>query len=261
MPSSCAGRPTGRSSSTCTATISRPRSSRARSRKWPSRPEQRGGSRSRSTSPMPRAATRMVRLHLPASRSIRANRAGAWVATCAAVAFCAATPAMAHGFGQRYELPLPLSLYLFGAASAVVVTFGIVALFVGHTPRAFPHAALNRHRAGRLLAGFTRALRLVCLGLFLLVLLAGFFGNQNPYRNIAPTMVWVIGWVGLAYVSVVFGNVWALINPWRTLFDGAEWLYRRLGGRHPLALCRPYPARLGVVPACVLFLAFSWIAL
>jgi hypothetical protein len=30
-----------------------------------------------------------------------------------------AVPAHAHGFGQRYDLPLPLSLYLFGTAAAV----------------------------------------------------------------------------------------------------------------------------------------------
>jgi len=170
---------------------------------------------------------------------------------------------MAHGFGQRYELPLPLSLYLFGAASAVVVSFVIVALFVGHAPaaRLYPRLDLSRRPLGTPLAGFMGALRLICLALFLLVVLAGFFGDQNPYRNIAPTMVWVIGWVGLAYVSVVFGNVWALINPWRTVFDAAEWLYDRLGGGRRLALCLPYPERLGVWPACVLLLAFSWIEL
>src|SRR5947209_20289696 len=32
-----------------------------------------------------------------------------------------AAPAEAHGFGQRYDLPLPLSFYLFGTAAAVVL--------------------------------------------------------------------------------------------------------------------------------------------
>src|SRR5437016_5219640 len=35
-------------------------------------------------------------------------------------------PAQAHGFGQRYDLPLPLSLYLLGTAAAVVLSFVIV---------------------------------------------------------------------------------------------------------------------------------------
>jgi len=74
---------------------------------------------------------------LPASRSIRANRTGAWVATCAAVAFCAATPAAAHGFGQRYELPLPLSLYLFGAAAVVALSFVVFTSPPPDTPAVF----------------------------------------------------------------------------------------------------------------------------
>ena len=49
-----------------------------------------------------------------------------------------ATPACAHGFGQRYDLPIPLSFYLIGTAAAVVVSFVIVALFVRERPR--PHA-------------------------------------------------------------------------------------------------------------------------
>ncbi len=42
----------------------------------------------------------------------------------------ASTPACAHGFGQRYELPLPLGLYLFGAAAVVALSFVVFALFV-----------------------------------------------------------------------------------------------------------------------------------
>jgi hypothetical protein len=38
--------------------------------------------------------------------------------------FCVlAVSAAAHGFGQRFDLPLPLSLYLFGTAAAVILSF------------------------------------------------------------------------------------------------------------------------------------------
>src|SRR5262249_39323186 len=53
----------------------------------------------------------------------------------ALAAACLATPAAAHGFGQRYDLPIPLSFYLVGAAAAVVVSFLIVGLFVREAPR------------------------------------------------------------------------------------------------------------------------------
>jgi hypothetical protein len=207
------------------------------------------------------------------SRSIPGN-AGGWgraamavrLLVPAVVGACGfATPAGAHGFGQRYDLPLPLSLYLLGTAAAVLFSFVVVGLFVRHAPlrRDYPHVDLLTHRLGRLIAspGLAVSIKLIALILFVVAILAGLFGNQNPYQNIAPTLVWIIGWVGLAYVSAFIGNLWVLINPWRTLFDGAEALYRRVGRGRDLSLRLTYPEVLGVWPAFVLLLAFSWIEL
>ena len=74
-------------------------------------------------------------------------------------------------------------------------------------------------------------------------------------------MVWIIWWVGFAYVSAFVGNLWALINPWRTIFEAVETIYRGITGRPELSLRLPYPAALGVWPAFVLLLAFAWIEL
>jgi hypothetical protein len=102
------------------------------------------------------------------------------------------------------------------------------------------------------------ALRVAALGLFALVILAGLIGDQNPYRNIAPTLVWIVWWVGLAYVQAFAGDLWRLINPWATAYDAAQWLWRRLGLGKELSLRLPYPPWLGAWPACLLLLAFSW---
>ena len=180
-----------------------------------------------------------------------------------AVLCLAASPAAAHGFGERYELPLPLSYYLIGAAAAIVVSFAVAGLFV-RQPRAggHPRVDLLARPIGRILAhpALVWSLKLAVLGLFVLVLVAGFIGSDNPYRNIAPTLVWIVGWVGLAYVSALLGDVWALANPWRTLFAAVERLYvnSRSGS---LSLALPYPAALGVWPAFILLFAFSWIEL
>jgi hypothetical protein len=169
------------------------------------------------------------------------------------------TPAGAHGFGQRYDLPLPLSLYLFGGAAAVVFSFVVVGLFVRSTPptRAHSRVDLFDYPLGRTVAALGVPLKLSALALFAAMLVAGFFGDQNPYRNLAPTLVWIIAWVGLAYISAFVGNIWPLINPWRTVFDGVQAAYRRICGRN-LALDKPYPHALGVWPAVLLLLAFSW---
>ncbi len=202
------------------------------------------------------------------SRSIRVDAGGrgptAWTVwyhvVAAAMACIASAPAAAHGFGQRYDLPLPLSLYLFGAAAAIVFSFVVIGVFVRRAPgtHGYPHVDLRGHSLGRLIASCVLVLKLLVLGLALVTVLAGFWGNSNPYQNIAPTMVWVIGWVGFVYVSAFIGNVWAAVNPWRTLFDLAEWLHRRVHRGHDLSLHLVYPAMLGVWPAFVLLLAFSW---
>src|SRR5262249_4548552 len=130
-------------------------------------------------------------------------RFGMAVALAFVGATCAATAASAHGFGERYDLPLPLSLYLWGAAAAVAVSFVIVGLFVRDVPRAEAtrQVDLLASSLGSFAPGAALILRLLAVALLLLTILAGFWGNQNPYRNIAPTLVWIIGWVGLAYVS------------------------------------------------------------
>src|SRR5437588_2711237 len=134
---------------------------------------------------------------LPISRSTRASAAPRLVvktvafAGIAAAACSVATPAAAHGFGQRYDLPLPLAFYLFGTASAVVLSFVIAGLVMRRSPTAdsYPRINLLAFSLGRLTAGagFGLALRLTSLVLFAVTIAAGFWGDQNPYRNIAPT--------------------------------------------------------------------------
>ena len=63
-------------------------------------------------------------------------------------------------------------------------------------------------------------------------------------------MVYVAFWVGVPFASLLLGDVWRLISPWRALGRGAGWVMRRFGGDElpePLA----YPARLGRWPAAV----------
>jgi hypothetical protein len=178
-----------------------------------------------------------------------------------AVLLVQAAPAWAHAFGQRYDLPVPLGLYLAGAAAAVALSFVVVGLFFRDVAwsRAYPRLNLLRLPLGRLAAHpyLLFLLKLAAVLLFALVVAAGLLGDQHPMRNLAPTMFWVVFWVGLAVVSAFLGNLWALINPWRTLFAWAETLCRRFGGR-ALSLGLPWPEALGVWPAVALLLAFVW---
>ena len=170
--------------------------------------------------------------------------------------------AQAHGFAQRYDLPVPLELYITGAAAAVALSFVVVAFFVrGHrTVEHYPHFNLLTTKIGRLCAhplllALLRLLGVLVLGL---VIVAGFIGDTNPFKNIAPTTVWVIWWVGLAYVSGLLGDLWALINPWKAVFGFVERAIRLIRPGARLSLGIAYPRWLGNWPAVILFFWFVW---
>ena len=177
----------------------------------------------------------------------------------AAVLELAALPASAHAFGTRYDLPLPLGLYLTGAGAAVAISFVVMARFLKHrgeTEEALRFDLLSVPGIGWLGAPITlNAIRWLSVAVFGLLLGAGLFGNPEPFRNITPTFVWVVWWVGMAFVSALVGNLWTLVNPWKILFT---WFERATGGFGP---AHSYPGWLGRWPAVLLFLAFAWMEL
>ena len=174
-----------------------------------------------------------------------------------------ATPAYAHGFGERYDLPVPLWLYLIGAGATVALSFVIIGFFVRGASglHYYPRFNLLRWRAGRMLVhpAIIIPIEIISIALFLLMIVAGLIGDSAPANNLAPTLVWVLWWVGLAYVSALVGNVWALINPWKIAFEWAEALYRYLRPKGNLAFQLPYPDKLGVWPGLLFFLGFAWV--
>lgn len=171
-------------------------------------------------------------------------------------------PAQAHAFGRRYDLPIPLWLYLAGAAAAVALSFVVIAIFVRATPRGhiYPRLNLLRWRLFRIIAHpyCLTACRFISVTLFFLILLTGFYGVPVAQYNLAPTFVWIIWWVGLAYVSALVGDLWALANPWKIIFGWVEALFGWFKPGADLSLRVPYPKWLGVYPAALLFLAFAW---
>ena len=172
-------------------------------------------------------------------------------------------PVYAHGFGDRYDLPVPLWLYITGAGASVAFSFVVIGLYMRASPgrTSYPRLNLLRWSAGRALAHpiLLQVVKAAFVALFVGTIAAGILGNQNPSRNLAPTMVWVIWWVGMAYISAFVGNIWVVLNPWKTIFEWADGLFKRVNSGDELSLNASYPKRLGVWPGVVLFAAFAWV--
>jgi hypothetical protein len=168
------------------------------------------------------------------------------------------TSLLAHGLGAVRDLPVPIWLFYYGAGAALIVSFVALGAL-------WKQPLLGRHQEGRPLpAGAQRvllstALRVVAgaisLGLLVLVLLTGAFGEYSAATNLAPTFVYVVFWLGLVPVVVLLGNVWDVLSPWKAAADGAAWLGDRLGISFPAAAT--YPERLGRWPAVVGLFAYT----
>ncbi len=159
---------------------------------------------------------------------------------------------LAHGIGSVTDPPIPQWLAYYGAAAVLVLSFAALGA-LWRTP------LLERDRF-RPLFRFPRRAARVLLGavgllLFVVVFMAALVGERSVGTNIAPTFVLVGFWVGLVPVSVLLGNVWAWLNPWRAAADLVAWTWDRAG----LAWDPPfaYPERLGRWPAALLLLAFT----
>ncbi|HEV2812901.1 MAG TPA: fenitrothion hydrolase [Solirubrobacteraceae bacterium] len=168
-----------------------------------------------------------------------------------AAALVGAEPARAHGLVQRADLPIPEEWFV--RASAIVLAVSFVALAV-----LWPKPKLERPRWRPLPRPFdralcSRALRIACgtVGVLLLALTiaSGYAGPPGPQDNFAPTFVYVVVWVGMAVVSLLFGDVFRAFNPWLAL------------GRLLPSARRPYPERLGHWPAVAGLAAFVWMEL
>ena len=171
--------------------------------------------------------------------------------------------AYAHGFGQRFDLPIPIDLYMTGAGAVVALSFVIMAFFfkAKPAPSSYPRFNLLSTALGRALASpavlFT--LRVLSVTLFVVTIAAGLFGTQaDSIQNIIHTAVWVIWWVGLAYVSALFGDLFALISPWKIIYSWVGALYCRVTGSDTIGLDRTYPERWQNWPAVILFMVFAW---
>ncbi|HET7727084.1 MAG TPA: hypothetical protein VFK54_07135 [Candidatus Limnocylindrales bacterium] len=163
--------------------------------------------------------------------------------------FALAAPAavLAHGLVPQYQSPLPLAVYLTGAAITVGLSFLFVLL---RDVRALP---VTEGRLVQVPAWLRVGLRGLGLLALLWIFVQGVLGGSSD-AQVADLFVWVYGWVGVAAVSALLAPIWEWLDPWATLYDAAAAAFRRLGvrGWAPAEIprwLRGWPAVVGLAMA------------
>jgi hypothetical protein len=163
---------------------------------------------------------------------------------------------LAHGLVGRTDLPIPK--WLFGWAAAAVLAVSFVALAA-----LWPKPELQEPRGRRLfrMPRFVEPiLGLIGVAAFGAVVYSGLHGAQDAQENLAPTVIYVHFWVGMAVVSILFGDIFRALNPWRAIARFVAWVAGRVS-RSDMPAPLEYPVRWGRWPAALSILIFVWVEL
>jgi hypothetical protein len=118
---------------------------------------------------------------------------------------------LAHAFGTRYELPIPLWMFVVGGATVVLLSFALVlrrpAVEGGDVsaPDLVPATRVSPV-AGPLSVLVTMAVAVV-----------GLTGTQEVSDNLAPLFFWIVVWIGLPLSCGLLGDWTRPVNPFATL--------------------------------------------
>ena len=161
-------------------------------------------------------------------------------------------PILAHAFGKRYDLPVPLWLFVVGGGAVVLLSFLLVlptpvrpltsaGTHLGDTIRPLRRAPVRRVIAWIVVAG---------------VAVIGWTGSQAIPENILPTVFWLGIWIAVPIGCGLIGDWTRPVNPFAAMarltdHDGVR--KALLGTTHRFG----WPAKLGHWPAAALFFAVA----
>ena len=189
---------------------------------------------------------------MTASRRLRWSLVG-----LCAVALALPATAEAHGIVGRANLPIPVWLFSWAAAIVLVVSF-VALSTLWRTPQLqqqHPRRLLKLPQPVEWLANVAG------IALFALVLYSGFAGAQVWSANFSVTFVYIIFWIGLPLASVLFGDVFRAFSPWRTSARVLTFLMRALRRGRTTSCVLRYPEWLGNRPAVAGIIGFAWLEL
>jgi hypothetical protein len=162
--------------------------------------------------------------------------------------------------GATYNLPIPFGMYASGAAAALVASFAIVAYVLKIEPArstlSGPLFQSDKPAQVHLSKQLVNAVAWASVGCLLLTVVTALRGTQNILTNPGMTLFWIVFSLGMTYATVLVGDIYALVNPWRKLCD---WVEHFDSGAFRGQM--RYPGWLAYYPALALYMVFIWIEL
>ena len=167
----------------------------------------------------------------------------------------------AHGFGERYDLPIPLTFFLIGAGLTIIFSFFLLLLFYNQKEKGNEFKSpiiLNQNTLNNIPFKIIKPfIKTTSVFIFVLIILTGYIGSNNPIENFSAPMIWIIWWVGFGIITPIIGNFWKILNPIKIIFS---FIVENII-KQPKFLNTglfTYPKQLDVWPIIFSFLLFSW---
>lgn len=164
--------------------------------------------------------------------------------------------AFAHGLAAKADLPIPAWLFAWAATLVLLLSFGALAV-LWRRPVLAEADSRDLVPLGRWLDVLVGSFG---VAVFAVTCWAGLTGTVVATANLAPTTVWVALWVAVPIASAMFGDVFRLLSPWRSIARAAGWVSGRVipSGLPDTA---EWPKRLGCVPAIAGLVLMAWLEL
>ena len=159
---------------------------------------------------------------------------------------------LAHAFGERYDLPIPLYLFVGGGALVVIASFLLV-LPRGTVGGEEPNRDVPDGAHVRGLHPIAGTLAVLWLGF---LCWCGIAGNQEVAENMIATWFWIVVWVAVPLSVAIIGDWTQPVNPFAflaKLADSAKARQAILGGPEPVR----WPNWLGWWPAAIVFFVIA----
>ncbi len=155
-----------------------------------------------------------------------------------------------------------LNLPVLTAPTAISIAASRIAANAASRPDRLDLLSFSWIRAAFVSRLFRFTLQAIVVALFLLIIAAGFWGNQNPALNIAPILTWTVWW-GLLIILIMFaGKAWCYVCPWDAMAGWIERLafWRKHDDGMTLGLRWPRIVR-NISIATIMFVGLTWVEL